>query len=86
MTPHERSLWQNHFNEFPHGDFLVQRLLAIIASMIASIGGSKDVKPDDFAPWLNWPKDEVKQVKYEDTLEGRAMNAILDNYIENGGQ
>ena len=55
----------------------MQRLLAIIAAMIASIGGGKAAKPNDFAPWLNWEAPDKEPVPFEETLEGRAMDAII---------
>lgn len=74
LTPRERAAWKQHFRKYPPGDFLVQRLLAVIASMIASIGGGKSVKPSEIAPWLDW-ETENDNVK---SLEMQALNAIMD--------
>lgn len=52
----------------------MQRLLAIIASMIASMGSGKAAKPSDFAPWLKWDSGETD---FANSLEMQALNAIM---------
>lgn len=89
LTPQERAAWNKHLQEYPPGDWNTQRLLAILCSMVASIGGGKSVKPNGFAPWLHWPEPETAPVPFSETLEGKAMNAILDAQIaerEQSGQ
>ena len=75
LTPRERAAWRDHLKEFPPGDFLVQRQLAVIASMIASGLGGKPTKPSDFAPWLEWEEEQ------KESLESAALNAILDREL-----
>ena len=76
LTPRERAAWKQHFRKYPPGDFLVQRLLAILISMVGSIGGGKNVKPQDIAPWLDW-ENETENEK-TDTLEMQALQMIMD--------
>lgn len=76
MTPQERTAWNKHLQEYPFGDFHAQRLLAILCSMVASIGGGKAVKASDFAPWLQW--EQNKPIPFAETLEGKAMDAIIE--------
>lgn len=72
LTPKERAAWKQHFRDYPPGDFLTQRLLAVIGSMIASLGGGKSVKPKDIAPWLHWEEPENTN-----PIENLALEAIM---------
>ena len=79
LTPAERAGWKRHFSEFPPGDFLAQRLLATLCSMVASLGGGKAVSPKQFAPWLTWHEDgKDEDVPFEQTLEAMAMAEIMN--------
>lgn len=46
--------------------------------MIASIGGGKAAKPSEFAPWLEWASEEEEPTPFAETLEGKAMDAIIN--------
>ena len=50
--------------------------------MVASIGGGKSVKPDQFAPWLDWGEEKQEEVPFEITLEGRIMDEIIRRDVE----
>lgn len=84
LAPTERALWKQHIREHPHGDLLTHRLLATLCSMVASIGGGKNVKPSAFASWIDWGEEEAEEWKPtvgRDTLEAAALGAILDRQI-----
>ncbi|MCY3981317.1 MAG: hypothetical protein OXF51_06010 [Alphaproteobacteria bacterium] len=72
-TPAERAAWQQHFLEFPPGDYLTHRLLANIGAVLSQ----GQVPARDFAPWLKW--DEPKpQVPEGPDLEIQALEALAD--------
>lgn len=81
LAPIERAQWKHYLNKNPVGDNLTHRLLAILCSMVASIGGGKNVNPSSFAPWLDWGESETKEVgvkeQFESSFESRIMNEII---------
>ena len=53
-TPAERAAWHGHFRNHPPGDYLTQRILAQLCSLIVKAHGGQDVHPSAFAPWIVW--------------------------------
>ncbi len=63
MPAAEYFLWERHFESWPPGDPLTQRLLAMLCALTANAHFELDepARAEDFATWLETPGEREKR-------------------------
>ena len=69
----------DHLSRFPPGDYLAQRILARIGSIIETALSRQYVHPQEYAPWLEWtdPEKAATDEAEQDKTELRALEMIM---------
>ena len=88
MPAPEYFAWERHFERWPLGDPLTQRLLAMLCALTANAHFQLDkpARAEDFATWLETPGERERRVA-EKARRRRViqMQRVSDAYIKKRG-
>ena len=76
MSSAEFALWGPHLERYPPGDFRLQRLVAVLISVVSSFTAQKSILPEDVAPDLFDTPTSNPEAEQERKIDARRKRHI----------